>query len=132
MSRQPGGGRDHVLLRDPALDEPIGKGQLERAHAAVGGEIGIEHDELLVPLAQRDERLAVRLDHVLVGDCRPAPGTRAALGLAFEAARLLDRLDVSYVGGPRPSSANPSSIRAASSARARSNGSSAGAPACQR
>ncbi len=39
---------DHVLLGDAALDEPIGVGQLERAHAAVRGEVRVEHDEVLV------------------------------------------------------------------------------------
>ena len=45
MAREPGGRRDHVLLGDAALDEALGVRELEGAHAAVGGEVGVEDDE---------------------------------------------------------------------------------------
>ena len=61
VARDPGGGRDHVLLGDPALDEPIRVRELEGADAAVGGEVGVEDDEALVRRGELDERVAVRV-----------------------------------------------------------------------
>ena len=102
MPREPGGGRDHVLLGDPALEEAVGVRELERAHAAVGGEVGVEHDEILALGAEPDELVAVRVDDVLVRDIRP--DACAGLGLAFERARprhVLPR-DVHELERPEP------------------------------
>ena len=55
----PGRHRDHVLLGDPVLDEAVGLGELERADAAVGGEIGVEHDEPRLARGELEQRLAV-------------------------------------------------------------------------
>ena len=46
VARHSGRSRDHVLLGDPALDEAVRVGDLERARAAVRGQVGIEDDEV--------------------------------------------------------------------------------------
>src|SRR5882762_5413108 len=58
-------------------------GQLEGANPAVGGKIGIENDELGMPLGQLEQRLAVGLGDVLVSHLRSSP--RARLGLTLQA-----------------------------------------------
>ena len=95
VPREAGGGRDHVLLGDPALDEPLRVRELEGPHAAVRGEVRVEDDEILPLGTEADELLAVRVDDVLVRDSGPA-GPRARLGLALE--RLGARLGL---GGER-------------------------------
>ena len=86
-----GGHRDHVLLGDPVLDEPFRLCELERAHAAVGGEVGVEDDEARLPRGELEERLPVRGGDVLLGDARPRRGRAcAALRLALEAALAPD------------------------------------------
>ncbi len=135
VSGKAGRRRDHVLLRDPALDEPVRKGELECADAAVRGEVGVEDDELLVLGAEPDELLAVGIDDVLVRDLRAACAC-TRLGLALE--RLDprgvvlrgDRLEPEGLEAVQLSSRSP--IRDAISANARSKASSSGAPACQR
>ncbi len=89
VAREAGRGRDHVLLGDPALDEAIRVRQLERTHAAVGGEVGVEDDQVLTLGSEADEFVAVRVDDVLVRHAgRARAGSR--LGLALE--RLGSRL----------------------------------------
>ena len=82
---------DHVLLRDPALEEPLRVGELEGADAAVGGEVGVEDDEVVALCGELEQRLAVRLDDVLpsAGHSRPArAGARLRLALEAADARL--------------------------------------------
>ena len=102
------GGRDHVLLGDPALDEPVGIRELERAHPAVGGEIGVEDDEVVAFGSEPHELLAVGVHDVLVRD-RRAARTGARFGLALERPRrrcvvVLDRLELesAEVSGREP------------------------------
>ena len=82
MSREPGRRGDHVLLGDAALEKAIRIRQLERADAAVRREVGVENDQVLVLGPELDERVPVRLGHVLVRDLRTRPDT--ALGLPLE------------------------------------------------
>ena len=137
VARQPRRRRDHVLLGDAALDEPLGIGELEGAHAAVRGEIRVEDDEVLVRRGERDELLAVRLDDVLVGDAR-GPRSRAALRLAFEArahrrARRLPEAPAARTSAARARAPRSPPRSAPRARRARcSKASSPGAPACQR
>ena len=84
---QPRRRRDHVLLGDPALDEPVRIGELEASHAAVGREIGVEDDQILALCPESDQLVAVRVDHVLVGH-RRARSTRTGLRLALERCRV--------------------------------------------
>ena len=91
MTRHPCGRRDHVLLGDAALDEALGVRELERADAAVRGEVGVEDDEIVALTPELEQHLAVGLDHVLVGDLRAGPGP--ALGLTLETSGELGRLD---------------------------------------
>ena len=94
MAGHAGGHRDHVLLGDPVLDEPVRLRELERAHAAVGGQVGVEHDEARLARRELEQRLAVRGGDVL-GRFAPRDtgarcgGAGAALGLALEAALAL-------------------------------------------
>jgi len=83
MSSETGGRRDHVLLRDPALDEPVGERELEGANPAVGGEIGVEDDNPVVRVRELDERLPVRLDDILARRLLEQRAG-ATLGLTFE------------------------------------------------
>ena len=80
-----GRGRDHVLLGDPALDEPVRIRQLERAGAAVRGQVGIEDDEIGMLGPELEQRLAVGVDDVLRRSRRLGfARARAGLGLALE------------------------------------------------
>ena len=133
MAREARRGRDHVLLGDPALEEPLGIGELERAHAAVRREVGVEDDEVLVARRELDELLAVGVDDVLVGDAR-LPRSRAALRLALRGlARSSERGQLDVRGRIEPERREALLDPRRELRRARcSNGSSPGAPACQR
>ena len=66
---------------------------------------------------------------------RPSPSSRVPAPDSGSPSRLpaaSSDATGSNVGGPRPSAENPARTRSSSSSKARSNGSSAGAPACQR
>jgi hypothetical protein len=52
--------RDHVLLGDPVLDEPVRLGELERPDATVRGEVGIEDYEARLTRGELEKGLAVR------------------------------------------------------------------------
>ena len=110
MTRETGGGRDHVLLGDPALDEPVRVRELERAHAAVGGEIGVEDDEVVAFGSEPDELVAVGVDHVLVRDLRrgalPAPDSGSPSSVSERRLRRR-RATGSSSSGPRPSGREP-------------------------
>ncbi len=93
MSREPGGGGHHVLLGDPALDEAVRVRELEAANAAVRRQVGIEHDQLLVPRSKLEQSLPVRLHDVLVGDLPPYSGAALRLRLETARGRFLERLD---------------------------------------
>ena len=80
-ARHAGRHRDHVLLRDPALDESIGVAPGERQQSAVLDEIGVEDEQMRVLLSLRDERAIVG-GHQVVGVPRLAPGiARARFGV---------------------------------------------------
>ena len=84
------GHRDHVLLGDPVLDEPAGLRELEPAHAAVGGQVGVEHHEPRLPRRELEQRLPVGRGDVLLGDAGTGRrGACTALRLALEAALAL-------------------------------------------
>ena len=128
-------GGDHVLLGDPALEEAIRVGELERPGAAVGRQVGVEHDEVGTLGPQLEQRLAVGLDDVLRRSrrLRLRAGAGAGLGLSFEAGgRRLGLEGLEYGRVEAEMRRSRSARRASSSATARANGSSAGAPACQR
>src|SRR5262249_20894335 len=55
------GGADHVLLRDPALHEPIGKSLLELLRVRRVLHVAVQHADAWVALAHAYEGLAVRL-----------------------------------------------------------------------
>ena len=57
--RHPARRRYHVLLGDAALDEPLGKLLFERLDAAIGQEIGVEHDDLRPRLRDLQQLIAV-------------------------------------------------------------------------
>ena len=65
VARHSRSGGHHVLLGDPALDEAVRVGDLERTRAAVRGKVGVEHDEVTALRPELEQRLAVRLDNVL-------------------------------------------------------------------
>jgi len=96
VTRHPGRRRDHVLLRDAALDELVGIRELEGARAAVRREIGVEDDEVVALRSELEQRLAVCLDDVLVRDRAPHACARTGLRLTLEPANgalVLDRLE---------------------------------------
>ena len=132
VAREAGRGRDQVLLRDPALDEAVRVRELEAADAAVGGEVGVEHEHVGRVSAELEERFAVRVHDVLVrrppsARTRTAPARpRGCRGRAF---LVVGRLVGRRVEAER---GEPFLDARASSATASSNGSAAGAPACQR
>ena len=104
MTRKSRGGRDHVLLGDPALDEPVRIRELERAHSAVGGEVGIEDDEVVAFGSEPYELVTVGVHDVLVRDGRAAR-TGARLRLALERSRgrgvdTLHRLELESAEAP--------------------------------
>ena len=103
MAREPSGHRDHVLLGDPTLEKALRIRLLEPAHAAVGGEVRVEHDEGGVALGELDERLPVRLDDVLPRARRARP--RPALRLRLERGRrqlVLERRHGLELDRPQP------------------------------
>jgi hypothetical protein len=57
--------RNHVLLGNPALEEPIREGIPERKQSTVQEEVGVEYYEfgMLLPLLQ--ERLGIGTDEAL-------------------------------------------------------------------
>ena len=65
LEREAAGRRHHVLLRDAALDEPLRQLRLERFDAAVGQQIGVQHDDLGSGLRQLEQLVAVRHHEVL-------------------------------------------------------------------
>ena len=87
LTRQPRGHRDHVLLGDADLDEPLRVADLEAADAAIRGQVGVEDDQFRVPLGEVEQRLAVRLRHVFGGrfELRATPRAGAARRLSLEA-----------------------------------------------
>ena len=127
MAGEPGGGRDHVLLGDPALDEPVGVRELERADAAVGREVGVEDDEILALGGELEQGIPVRLDDVLARSpiCARVPRLPLSPGSALER-----RGGQRVYRGARTGSDSTAPILASSSSRARRKLSSSGAPAC--
>ncbi len=66
--------------RRSRLDEALGSCELEAADAAVGGEVGVEHDEAVVAPGELEQRLAVAVGDVLVAHGQPRrPGAPAPL-----------------------------------------------------
>ena len=93
MPREPRRSRDHVLLGDPALEEAIGIRELERAHATVGGEVGVEDDEVAAAGGDAHELVAVGVDDVLVSHlARRAADTGLRLALERAEHGLLHRI----------------------------------------
>ena len=125
VAREPTGYGHHVLLGDAALEEALRIRLLEAAHATVGREVGVEHDERRIPGGQLDERLAVSVDDVLAADrdACPAPLSGSASSAVAGSSSSTGRTALGGSTGP---------IRWSSSLRARSKLSSSGAPACQR
>ena len=108
MARHARRGRDHVLLGDPALEETVRVRKLERPRAAVGGQVGIEDDEVVSLRAELEQRLAVGLDDVLrrVAEARlrrrATSGSRLRLALEAGGRRLgLDGLEHGRVEAER-------------------------------
>ena len=88
MARHSRRGGHHVLLGDPALDEAVRVGDLERTRAAVRGKVRVEDDQVTALRPELEQRLAVRLDNVFrrfaSGCGRPHPRAGARFGLALE------------------------------------------------
>ena len=84
------GHRDHVLLRDPDLDESRRLLELDTADTAVRREIRIEHDELRMLSDQPQQLFAVGRGNVLIRD-RRAAHSGAGLRLALERNALVER-----------------------------------------
>ena len=59
--RDAGSDAHEVLLRYADVDEAVGIGRLELARLGRGGEVGVEHHEVVVGGAQLHERLAIAL-----------------------------------------------------------------------
>ncbi len=112
MPSEAGSGRDHVLLGDAAFEEALRVRELERAHAAVGREVGVEDDEIVVVGGELYELLAVGVHDVLVRHARLSR-SGAALRFAFEAARVLEpgQLDVRGRGERAARRSRPRSAR---------------------
>ena len=98
--------RDHVLLGDPAFEEALGIRELERPHAAVRREVGVEDDEIVVAGGELHELVSVGVHDVLVRHGRFSY-SGAALRLAFQAARRLEpgQLHVRGRAEPEPGEA---------------------------
>ena len=132
---EPGRGRDHVLLGDPALDEAVRVRELEGAHATVGGEVGVEDDEVVALGAEPNELVAVRVDDVLVGDLRAGVlrrPTRARLRAWPPGGASVRRPARARAARGRATQSRPAMrVRRARRTPARTT-SSSGAPACQR
>ena len=60
---QPRGDAGHVGLGDAYLEETLGEGRGEEVHLRGGGEVGVQADDALVALSERNERLAVGFAH---------------------------------------------------------------------
>ena len=123
-----GRGGDHVLLGDAALEEAVGMGVLEAADAAVGGEVGVEHDELGLALGELDaaprRTRRRRTRRVTFGARARSPDSGSP---SSEAATLAPSSGgTGSSRGLQAERASRSSIRATSSAWARAKASSSG------
>ena len=125
-----GRGGDHVLLRDPALEERVGVRELERARAAVGGEVGVEDDEVVALCPQLEQRPPVSVHHVLVRHGGPCTGSGLRLTSEVAGRRLdLDGLERGRFEPERGTPLDETIRELCARAGVRL---AAGAPACQR
>ena len=119
----------------PDLEEAVGMRELEATHAAVRGEVGVQHDE---PVVRRGELL----EHLSVGGCDVlgasfSRGTATPTPLSGSPCNETGEPPPGGGGSSRcgrstPRPAAPPWIRASSSSRAAAYASSSGAPACHR
>ena len=96
-------GADHVLLRDPHLDEPVRIRPCEHVGAGGGGEVGVEDQQVRLLRGQLDERVRPDVAQRPGSWPRPSPSSvRAASTSSAVATRLCQSETPSVTLKPRP------------------------------